>query len=37
MIRSTDTRTRRIFLGALGAAFFTTRGLFAEQLLRTHL
>ncbi len=26
---------RRIFLGALGAAFFTTRGLFAEQLIRT--
>ncbi len=26
---------RRLFLGALGAAFFTTRGLFAEQLLRT--
>jgi protocatechuate 3,4-dioxygenase beta subunit len=30
-----DTRSRRIFLGALGATFFTTRGLFAEQLLRT--
>jgi protocatechuate 3,4-dioxygenase, beta subunit len=30
-----DPRSRRIFLGALGAAFFTTRGLFAEQLLRT--
>jgi protocatechuate 3,4-dioxygenase, beta subunit len=30
-----DTRSRRIFLGTLGAAFFTTRGLFAEQLLRT--
>src|SRR4051812_38266528 len=27
--------SRRIFLGALGTAFFTTRGLFAEQLLRT--
>jgi protocatechuate 3,4-dioxygenase beta subunit len=26
---------RRLFLGALGAACFTTRGLFAEQLLRT--
>jgi protocatechuate 3,4-dioxygenase beta subunit len=26
---------RRLFLGALGAAFFTTRGLFAEQLART--
>jgi protocatechuate 3,4-dioxygenase beta subunit len=26
---------RRIFLGALGAAFFTTRGLFADQLIRT--
>lgn len=24
---------RRMFLGALGAAFFTTRGLFAEQLM----
>lgn len=24
---------RRVFLGTLGAAFFTTRGLFAEQLL----
>ncbi len=31
----TDIRGRRIFLGTLGAAFFTTRGLFAEQLLRT--
>src|SRR3954470_16408363 len=27
--------SRRLFLGTLGAAFFTTRGLFAEQLLRT--
>lgn len=35
MSLSTDTRSRRLFLGALGAAFFTTRGLFAEQLLRT--
>ena len=26
---------RRLFLGTLGAAFFTTRGLFAEELLRT--
>ena len=26
---------RRAFLGAMGAAFFTTRGLFAEQLLAT--
>jgi protocatechuate 3,4-dioxygenase beta subunit len=26
---------RRLFLGTLGAAFFTTRGLFAEQLIRT--
>ncbi len=25
--------SRRVFLGAMGAAFFTTRGLFAEQLL----
>jgi protocatechuate 3,4-dioxygenase, beta subunit len=25
--------SRRLFLGTLGAAFFTTRGLFAEQLL----
>jgi protocatechuate 3,4-dioxygenase, beta subunit len=30
-----ESHSRRIFLGALGAAFFTTRGLFAEQLLRT--
>ncbi len=30
-----ETRSRRLFLGALGAAFFTTRGLFAQQLLRT--
>src|SRR6185312_12664118 len=35
MGRSMHTHSRRIFLGALGAAFFTTRGLFAEQLLRT--
>jgi protocatechuate 3,4-dioxygenase beta subunit len=27
------TPNRRLFLGTLGAAFFTTRGLFAEQLL----
>jgi protocatechuate 3,4-dioxygenase beta subunit len=27
--------SRRIFLGTLGASFFTTRGLFAEQLLAT--
>lgn len=26
---------RRVFLGTLGAAFFTTRGLFAEELMRT--
>jgi protocatechuate 3,4-dioxygenase, beta subunit len=26
---------RRVFLGALGAAFFTTPGLFAEELFRT--
>src|SRR5262249_49502292 len=26
---------RRLFLGALGAAFFTTRGLFADELMRT--
>lgn len=26
---------RRLFLGALGAAFLTTRGAFAEQLIRT--
>jgi protocatechuate 3,4-dioxygenase beta subunit len=26
---------RRAFLGTLGAAFFTTRGLFAEELVRT--
>ncbi len=30
-----DTRSRRIFLGTLGAAFFTTRGLFADELIRT--
>jgi protocatechuate 3,4-dioxygenase beta subunit len=30
-----DTRTRRLFLGALGAAFFTSRGLFADELMRT--
>jgi protocatechuate 3,4-dioxygenase, beta subunit len=30
-----DSRSRRLFLGTLGAAFFTTRGLFAEQLMRT--
>lgn len=30
-----EIRSRRIFLGALGAAFFTTRGLFADELLRT--
>jgi protocatechuate 3,4-dioxygenase beta subunit len=35
MSHSSDSHSRRIFLGALGAAFFTTRGLFAEQLLRT--
>ena len=35
MRHSMHTRSRRIFLGTLGAAFFTTRGLFAEQLLRT--
>jgi len=27
--------TRRLFLGAVGAAFFTTPGLFAEELTRT--
>ncbi len=27
--------TRRVILGALGAAFLTTRGLFADELLRT--
>lgn len=27
--------SRRAFLGTLGATFFTTRGLFAEELLRT--
>jgi len=35
MRTSMDPHSRRIFLGALGAAFFTTRGLFAEQLMRT--
>src|SRR5262249_36487655 len=29
------TPTRRIFLGTLGAAFFTTPGVFAEELVRT--
>jgi len=29
------TSSRRVFLGALGASLFTTRGLFAEQLLPT--
>jgi protocatechuate 3,4-dioxygenase beta subunit len=28
-------KSRRVFLGTLGAAFVTTRGLFAEELLRT--
>ena len=28
-------RDRRFFLGAIGAAFFTTRGLFADELDRT--
>jgi len=27
--------SRRVFFGAMGAALFTTRGLFAEELLRT--
>lgn len=35
MKNATDRGSRRIFLGAFGAALFTTRGLFAEQLLRT--
>ena len=35
MVHSKTKHHRRIFLGALGAAFFTTRGLFAEELLRT--
>ena len=35
MRNSMDTRSRRLFLGTLSTAFFTTRGLFAEQLLRT--
>jgi protocatechuate 3,4-dioxygenase, beta subunit len=30
-----EMRSRRLFLGALGAAFFTTRGLFADELIRT--
>ncbi|MBA3314399.1 MAG: protocatechuate 3,4-dioxygenase [Planctomycetota bacterium] len=29
------TTSRRVFLGTLGAAYFTTRGLFAEELART--
>ncbi len=35
MRRSIPTPDRRLFLGALGAAFFTTRGVFAEELIRT--
>ncbi len=35
MRNPTDTRNRRLFLGAVGAAFFTTRGLFADELMRT--
>jgi protocatechuate 3,4-dioxygenase beta subunit len=35
MARSVAHLDRRAFLGALGLAFFTTRGLFAEQLLPT--
>lgn len=31
----TSLSTRRVFLGTLGAAFFTTRGLFAQELVRT--
>ncbi len=30
-----DIPTRRLFLGAVGVSLFTTRGLFAEQLIRT--
>ena len=33
MSGSWSVPNRRVFLGTLGAAFFTTRGLFAEQLL----
>jgi protocatechuate 3,4-dioxygenase, beta subunit len=33
MSESLFVPSRRLFLGTLGAAFFTTRGLFAEQLL----
>ncbi len=35
MRRTISTHDRRLFLGALGAAFFTTRGLFAEELIPT--
>jgi protocatechuate 3,4-dioxygenase beta subunit len=35
MSHSIPRPDRRVFLGALGAAFFTTRGLFAEELART--
>lgn len=35
MRRSMEIRSRRLFLGTLGAAFFTTRGLFADELLHT--
>ena len=35
MSRPTDFPSRRVFLGTLGVALFTTRGLFAEELTRT--
>jgi protocatechuate 3,4-dioxygenase beta subunit len=35
MSASLELPNRRLFLGALGASLFTTRGLFAEQLFRT--
>jgi protocatechuate 3,4-dioxygenase beta subunit len=35
MMNSIHRPDRRLFLGALGAAFFTTRGLFADELERT--
>jgi protocatechuate 3,4-dioxygenase beta subunit len=35
MIKNASICTRRHFLGALGATFFTTPGLFAQELVRT--
>lgn len=35
MNKHIDIPTRRLFLGAMGVSLFTTRGLFAEELVRT--